>query len=115
MLLLVPLSWYGYLHGINPSPFDAERWPGWYSIGYQVVAQLSSIFLAPVWTLGLSLLYVDERVRHEGYDIELMAARQLGEIPAVSSQFVNPLQSALATTNLQNLTRKKDSSILGLD
>ena len=34
--------------------------------------------------LGLSLLYVDERVRHEGYDIELMAARQLGELPDIN-------------------------------
>jgi len=29
----------------------------------------------------MSLLYVDERVRHEGYDIELMAARQLPPMP----------------------------------
>ena len=31
--------------------------------------------------LGLSLLYVDERVRHEGYDVELMAWRQLSAMP----------------------------------
>jgi hypothetical protein len=31
--------------------------------------------------LGFSLLYIDERVRQEGYDVELMAARQLGEMP----------------------------------
>jgi hypothetical protein len=46
--------------------------------------------------VGLCLLYVDERVRHEGYDIELMAARRLGEIPAVPSSYINPLQPALA-------------------
>ena len=38
---------------------------------------LSSILLAPVWMLGMSLPYVDERVRHEGYDIELMASQKL--------------------------------------
>jgi hypothetical protein len=43
-------------------------------------------------------LYVDERVRHEGYDIELMAARNLGEIPAVPTQYANPLQPALSNT-----------------
>ena len=34
-----------------------------------------------IWMLALSLMYVDERVRHEGYDIELMAARQLPPMP----------------------------------
>lgn len=97
MLLLVPLSWYGYLHGIDPSPWSAEGWPAWYAIGYQVVAQSSSILLAPVWTLGLSLLYVDERVRHEGYDIELMAARVLGDMPDLPNGQLAPLAPALAT------------------
>jgi len=57
--------------------------------------------LTPVWMLGLSLLYVDERVRHEGYDIELMASRQLEEMPVlnVSSPFapaisMEPLMAA---------------------
>jgi hypothetical protein len=43
--------------------------------------------------LGLSLLYVDERVRHEGYDIELMAAQQLGELPEINVS--SPLGTAL--------------------
>jgi hypothetical protein len=47
--------------------------------------------------IGLCLLYVDERVRREGYDIELMAAARLGDIPSVPSQYVNPLQPALGT------------------
>ena len=82
MVLLVPLGWYGYLSGINP--MDSTQWPAWYSIAYSVLGPLSSILLTPVWMLGLSLLYLDERVRHEGYDIELMAARQLGELPDVN-------------------------------
>jgi len=45
--------------------------------------------------LGLSLLYVDERVRHEGYDIELMAARQLGELPNID--VTSPLGPALSS------------------
>ena len=81
MILVIPLGWYGYLNGIDPSPWNATEWPAWYAIGYSVLEPLSSILLAPVWMLGLSLLYVDERVRHEGYDIELMASRQLGEMP----------------------------------
>jgi hypothetical protein len=76
MLLMIPLGWYGYLNGVDLSPLG-NTWPTWYAIGYQVILQCSHITLAPIWMLGLSLLYVDERVRHEGYDIELMAARQL--------------------------------------
>ncbi|HYY56726.1 MAG TPA: hypothetical protein VE842_05295 [Pyrinomonadaceae bacterium] len=98
MILIIPLGVYGFLNGINPSPFDAANWPAWYAIGYNVVAQSSSILLAPIWMLGLSLLYVDERVRHEGYDIELMAARRLGDMPAeVRGRDALPYIPALVT------------------
>ena len=98
MLLLIPLGWYGYLHGINPFDLTQSEWPIWYAIGYQVVGQISSILLMPVWMLGLSLLYVDERVRHEGYDIELLAAARLGEMPHLPDGRVAPLAPALVTT-----------------
>jgi hypothetical protein len=84
MILVVPLGWYGYLNGIDPAPWNAANWPAWYAIGYSVMEPLSSIVIAPVWMLGLSLLYVDERVRHEGYDIELMAAQHLGQMPNIN-------------------------------
>jgi hypothetical protein len=95
MLLMIPLGWYGYLNGVNVSPFGST-WPTWYSIGYQVILQCSHIMLAPIWMLGFSLLYVDERVRHEGYDIELMAARQLPEMPTLAG-VVSPFAPALVT------------------
>ena len=76
--------------------FDADIIPAWYEIAYNLIWQISFILLTPVWMVGLCLLYVDERVRSEGYDIELMAAARLGEIPSVPSSFVNPLQPALA-------------------
>lgn len=95
MLLMVPLGWYGYLNGVEISLFGST-WPTWYTIGYQVILQCSHIVLAPVWMLGLSLLYVDERVRHEGYDIELMAARQLPEMPNLPG-VVSPFAPALVT------------------
>jgi hypothetical protein len=116
MLLMIPLGWYGYLNGIALSPLGSNS-PTWYAIGYEVILQCSHIMLAPIWMLGLSLLYVDERVRHEGYDIELMAARQLGEIPALPRQFVNPLQPALSANQMPNQPSQKKSSIttLGLN
>jgi hypothetical protein len=83
MILVVPLGWYGYLNGVNPGPWNATQWPVWYAIGYSVLEPLSSILLAPVWMLGMSLLYVDERVRHEGYDIELMASQKLDPMPQI--------------------------------
>lgn len=91
MILAAPLGWYGYLSGIQV--LNPAQWPAWFAIAYSVLGPLSSILLTPVWMLGLSLLYVDERVRHEGYDIELMAARQLGELPDIN--VTSPLGTAL--------------------
>ena len=96
MLLIIPLGWYAYLNGVDLSPFSRLSAPAWYAIGYEVVWQCSHIVLAPIWMLGLSLLYVDERVRHEGYDIELMAARQLPAMPELAG-VVSPFAPALVT------------------
>lgn len=108
-ILYVPLGWYLYINGIEFFRFDIDATPFWLSIVSQLIFQTSFILITPILILGLCLLYVDERVRHEGYDIELMAARQLGEIPAVPQQYANPLQPALASE--QGL---KTPSTLGL-
>lgn len=102
MLLLVPLGWYAYLQGINPLIERATAdWPMWYAVAYQVVTQLSSILLTPVWMLGLSLLYVDDRVRHEGYDIELLATQVFGE-------FDPPLQQE-GTERTETTSARRDT------
>ena len=67
--------------------------------------------------LGLSLLYVDQRVRREGYDLEVMAARQLGEMPALRIGSNGVYTPALAIhqsdrTLVENT--HKGSSVLGL-
>jgi hypothetical protein len=94
LLLLVIINFVGAASGINVR--DTTEWPVWYAILYSILGPLSSLLLTPVWMLGLSLLYVDERVRHEGYDIELMASRQLEEFPDVN--VTSPLGTALHTT-----------------
>jgi len=94
-LFIIPLIFYGWVNGVNLSMVGGES-PTWYTIGYHVILQCSHILLAPIWMLGLSLLYVDERVRHEGYDIELMAARQLPEMPKLPG-VVSPFAPALVT------------------
>lgn len=96
-LLYIPLGWYAYLEGVPVFSFDLDAIPAWYEIANQFIWQASFILLMPVWMIGLCLLYVDERVRHEGYDIELLAASRLGEIPAVPPDFINPLQPALSS------------------
>jgi hypothetical protein len=95
MVLVMPLGWYGYLNGIDPSPWNAAQWPAWYAIGYSVIEPLSSILLTPVWMLAMSLLYVDERVRHEGYDIELMASQKLDPMPPID--VTSPFAPAIST------------------
>ena len=91
MILSIGISFLGELSGVNP--LQPAEWPAWYAIVASILGPLSAILLTPVWMLGLSLLYVDERVRHEGYDIELMAARQLGEVPEIN--VTSPLGTAL--------------------
>lgn len=93
MILIIPLLWYGAAHGVNINPFNSKTWPVWYEISNSVLTQMSAILLVPVWMLGLSLMYVDERVRQEGYDIELMAARQLA-MPNVYAQAAGSPQTA---------------------
>jgi hypothetical protein len=119
-LFYVPLGWYAYVSGVNLSPFAADELPAWYEIANQLVSQASFILLVPVWMIGLCLLYVDERVRHEGYDIELMAARSLGEIPSLPQNYSNPLQPALASQILVQPppnppSRNNDYTTLGLN
>ncbi|HEV3469906.1 MAG TPA: hypothetical protein VG148_11340 [Pyrinomonadaceae bacterium] len=118
-LLFVPLGWAAYLSGVNPFTMDASRLPVWYTVGAEVALQLSVILLAPVWMMGLSLLYVDERVRHEGYDIELLAAQRLGEIPALPSGVNTPLSPAIAAAAPPPPPRAHEAarpgSVLGLN
>lgn len=117
MILVMPLGWLGYLNGIDPSPWNESNWPAWYAIAYNVLWPCSYILLAPVWMLGLSLLYVDERVRHEGYDIELMAARQLTEMPQLQNYVTSPFAPAIVMERAEAQNRPPPiprGSILGL-
>jgi hypothetical protein len=80
LLLMIPPGWYAYWTGVDISPFSAED-PFWYSIVQQTIAQLSEILIAPIVMLGFTLLYLDSRVRKEGFDVELLANRLLSPPP----------------------------------
>ncbi len=112
-ILYIPLGWYAYANGVELFTFDKDLTPAWYVISTQLISQASFVLLTPIWMLGLSLLYVDERVRHEGYDVELLAARQLGEIPPLPPQYANPLQPAISTNVKPQPV--SDNSMLGLN
>jgi hypothetical protein len=80
-LFLLPLGWYAWVNGV--SLFGSEA-PLWYNIAYQTLSQVSEILLAPIAMVGFTLLYVDSRVRREGFDLELLANRQLAPAPPVA-------------------------------
>ena len=73
-LLLIPLYIYGVLNDI--SLFGGEQ-PAWFTVLSNTLSQASDIIIAPLLMLGFVLLYVDSRVRREGYDLELLANRYL--------------------------------------
>jgi len=112
MLLLIPLGWVGYVSGVELFTLDQSEWPAWYAIGYQVVWEVGTILMMPVWTLGLSLLYVDERVRHEGYDVELLAARVFGQMPDVPAAAHTPLTPAVAAVSAGADAAKAENSFV---
>lgn len=91
ILFYIPLGWYAWVHGINL--FEFAEVPAWYAISGQVISQASLILLTPVWIIGICLLYVDERVRNEGYDLEIMASQRLGGVSSVSNKdFISSTQ-----------------------
>ncbi|HLA95354.1 MAG TPA: hypothetical protein VK612_06515 [Pyrinomonadaceae bacterium] len=121
-ILYIPLGWYAWYQGVEIFGVfgaDQDLIPAWYEISSQLISQASLILLSPVWMVGLCLLYVDERVRHEGYDIELMAVRRLGEIPDVPQDYINPLQPALVTgiapPPIASQPRSQKRTTLGLE
>ncbi len=121
-ILYVPLGWYAWFEGVEIFSFSGNPLPAWYEISSQLISQVSLILLTPIWMIGFCLLYIDERVRKEGYDIELLAAKRLGDIPVVPQEYINPLQPALsknAAPGNQKIaasptTKKADGSIFGL-
>ena len=90
LLLVIPLGWYGYLNGIDINPFGGGA-PLWYNIAQQTLTQLSEILLAPIAMLSFTLLYLDVRVRKEGFDVELLANRLSRPQLSCSRRYLWPL------------------------
>jgi hypothetical protein len=91
-------------------PFNADQ-PLWYSIAWETVTQLSEILLMPIFMIGCTLLYLDSRVRKEGFDVELLANRTLAPPPNVAPVYASPAsQPEFAPTSSWSTP-----SILGLN
>lgn len=95
LLLLIPLDWYAYLNGVDINPFSVEK-PLWYSISQQTLTQVSEILLMPIALLGFTILYIDSRVRKEGFDIELFANRRLPAVNFTPSLVVSPSPASVS-------------------
>jgi len=97
------------------NPFGAEQSP-WYNIALQTVTQLSEILLMPIFMIGCTLLYLDSRVRKEGFDVELLANRSLAQPPAPPPLYTStPQWSAPEWTPAPRERGPFAHSILGLD
>jgi hypothetical protein len=107
LLLFLPL---GYVSDWI-TPFSSEQ-PVWYSVAWQTVTQLSEILLMPIFMIGCTLLYLDSRVRKEGFDVELLANRTLAQPPAPPPLY--PLTPEEAFAPLRQSQSPFATSILGL-
>ncbi len=108
-LLMIPLGWYGYWHGVDVSPFSTTA-PLWYNITQQTLAQIGEILIAPIVLLGFTLLYLDTRVRREGFDIELLANRILPPAHFIATQTtsVETLPASLESTPEPTVANEPD-------
>ncbi|MCS7078912.1 MAG: hypothetical protein NZ585_02520 [Chloracidobacterium sp.] len=68
----IPLLVYVLLNGEFD---DLTRTPMWFLLSFSVADQLGKLVTLPMATIAYCLLYFDVRVRHEGYDVELLGAR----------------------------------------
>jgi len=111
LLLLFPL---GFIFGLV-NPFGVEQSP-WYNIAWQTVTQLSEILLMPIFMIGCTLLYLDSRVRKEGFDVELVANRTLAQPPTPPPLYTStPQWAAPEWTPAPHERGPFAHSILGLD
>jgi hypothetical protein len=111
VLLMVPLGWLSYWTGGPVNPFS-EAQPLWYEIADQTIGQLSEILIAPIFMLGFTLLYIDSRVRKEGFDVKLLADRILPAVPLPAQTIV---VQQIEPADVNHVSTSWVPSILGLN
>lgn len=113
-LLYIPLGSAAYWFGVDPNPFNQDM-PLWFNIAYQTMAQVSEILITPIAMLGFTLLYLDSRVRKEGFDVELLANRLMPATPQMMQQQMSPQPIFPASPMSPQPTGSFVPSILGLN
>lgn len=113
LLLFLPLLSLSKWFGFEWNPFRQDI-PFWFSISYQTLTQVSEIVIAPIAMLGFTLLYLDSRVRKEGFDVELMANRLLPPTADMIRQTWKP-QAASFNSPVHAPAGSMVPSILGLN
>lgn len=113
LLLFLPLLSVSKWFGFEWNPFRQDI-PFWFSISYQTLTQVSEIVIAPIAMLGFTLLYLDSRVRKEGFDVELMANRLLPPTTEMIRQAWQP-QAASFNSPVRMYASSSVPSILGLN
>lgn len=93
IMFYIPLMFVGAWFGIDPTPFNQDV-PFWFITAQQTISQVSEILIAPIAMLGFTLLYLDSRVRKEGFDVELLANRLIPATPRMIQQQAAPQQAA---------------------
>ncbi len=103
LLFLLPIYGFAMLYNIDAGPFSAQQ-PVWYAILTNTVSQASEILITPVMMLGFILLYIDSRVRREGFDLELLANRYLPAAGVVIPHGDFPLEIPKPKNNVNDDT-----------
>jgi hypothetical protein len=114
IMLYIPLAAVGAWFGVDPSPFNQDM-PFWFAIAYQTISQVSEILIAPIALLGFTLLYLDSRVRKEGFDVELLANRLMPATPQMIQQQLTPQPIFFTSPVNTGSTGSSFPSILGLN
>jgi hypothetical protein len=67
----------------------------------QVIGFFTNTFLGPIYATGITLLYYDQRVRHEGYDIEWMMQSAGLAVPPAADSGQHAVTAAMAAGGAQ--------------
>jgi hypothetical protein len=71
--------------------------PVWARVLQQVVGFLTNSFIGPMYSIGLTLFYYDQRIRKEGFDIEWMMQAAGLTPPQPVAELAAPATSAAST------------------
>jgi hypothetical protein len=82
-----PILALAFRHPGQPLPM------GWLTV-QQIGVFLTNAFIGPIYAIGLTLFYYDQRIRKEGFDIEwMMQAAGLAPAPSAAPGFAVPEQT----------------------